>query len=75
MVRVTVRRLLRELQDAALDGVAIAHRLEASEMPVVRDAAELMARHQGRFARLLEEAVQQLRGSDGADRQLQLRLC
>ncbi|HOU24967.1 MAG TPA: hypothetical protein PLN42_12095 [Anaerolineae bacterium] len=75
MVRWTVRRLLAELRDAALDGTAIAHRLEGSEVAAVRDAGEVMARHYGRWGRMLEDACQQTHGTDGPEHRLQLRLC
>lgn len=74
MVTVTVKHLLTELRDAALDGLAVARRLEASDIPQVKDAGEIMARWSGRWTRALEEACSQTRVEDGPTHRLQLRL-
>lgn len=73
-VSVTVKGMLVEARDKALDAIATVRPLATSDVPPVRDAGELMVRIVGRLAAVLEDACQQTRVGDGPTHRLQLRL-
>lgn len=74
MVQTTVKGLLTDLRDVAMDLEAIGLQLERAAIPPVVDAGRLVTRKAGRLAALLEAACQQTRAGDGEHHQLRLRL-